>query len=363
MEFSGLTFIVTEDCNFNCTYCYQIKGKKIIDPSTIENALDFFLPFLTEECYINFYGGEPLLAFDRIKHTVSTIQEKNKKLKKRVQYSVTTNGSLIDHDILKFLNLHKFLLLLSFDGFAQDVSKKRGSFEQIVSIIKEALKCSNIELETNSVFTPATVRYLSPSIQFIIELGVPSIDLSLDKFVPWDSASLRQLEKELRALRGFLLTSYDNPESIPLVDFRSKPKKDIFCCFAGKDRMAITPDGELWGCCLFPDFFRGKEETEDYKKYCFGDLDSFVENYETVYPEILSNFSTLRTDFFFTPEISCILCDDLEECGVCPLDTVSSGTITKRIPPWMCEIKKIFRKEKRLLWKELEEPDKKQEKD
>ncbi|MDH4257245.1 MAG: 4Fe-4S cluster-binding domain-containing protein [Candidatus Aminicenantes bacterium] len=359
MEFSGFTFIVTEDCNFNCSYCHQIKGKKSIDPSTVEKTLDFFLPFLTEECYINFYGGEPLLAFDRIKHAVSTIQEKNKRLKKHVQYSMTTNGSLINHKILQFLNQNKFLILLSFDGLAQDVSKKSGSFDHIVSIIKEILKYSDIDLETNSVFTPSTVRYLSQSIQFIIELGVPNLDLSLDKFIPWDSSSLSQLENELSVLREFLHSSYENAESIPLVDFRQKPKKDIFCCFAGKDRMAITPDGELWGCCLFPDFFKGKKETADYKKYCFGDLDSFVDNHETVYPEILSNFSTLRTDHFFTPEISCILCNDLEECGVCPLDTVFSGSITKRVPLWMCEIKKIFRKEKRLLWKELEEPTKK----
>ena len=362
MEFSGFTFMVTEDCNFNCSYCYQIKGKKSIDLTTVENAVDFFFSFLTEECYINFYGGEPLLAFDQIKHAVSTIQEKNKRLKKHVQYSMTTNGSLIDQDVLKFLNQHKFLLLLSFDGLAQDVSKKSGSFDHIVSVIKDIQKYPDIDLETNSVFTPATVGYLSRSIQFITELGVPNIDLSLDKINPWDSSSLSQLEKELRVLREFLISSYENTESIPLVDFRQKPKKDIFCCFAGKDRMAITPDGELWGCCLFPDFFKGKDETADHEKYCFGSLDSFIKNYETVYPEILSNFSTLRTDHFFTQETSCILCDELEECGVCPLDTAFSGTITKKIPSWICEIKKIFRKEKSLLWKELEKASKKQEK-
>lgn len=360
MEFSGFTFMVTENCNFNCSYCYQVKGKKNISPSTVENAVDFFFPLLTEECYINFYGGEPLLVFDRIKHAVSTIEERNKRLKKHVQYSITTNGILINQDILKFLNENKFLLLLSFDGLAQDVSKKKGSFERIVSIIKDVLKYPDIDLETNSVFTSATVGYLSRSIQFISELGVPSIDLSLDKINPWDSSSLRQLEKQLRVSREFLLSSYEDTESIPLVDFRSKPKKDVFCCFAGKDRMAIAPDGKLWGCCLFPDFFKRKKETADYEKYCFGDLDSFVENHETVYPEILSNFSTLRTDHFFTQETSCILCDELEECGVCPLDTAFSGTITKKIPTWICEIKKIFRKEKSLFWKELKESGKKQ---
>lgn len=352
MEFSSFTFTVTEECNFNCAYCFQKKGRRNIDISTIEKALNFFFPFLTKECSINFYGGEPLLAYNQIRHAVSAIFEKNKRLKKHIQFSMTTNGSLIDDDILNFLNQHKFLLTVSFDGLAQDISKKKGSFKQIVSVIKELLMYPDIDLETNSVFTPTTVGYLSQSIQFIIELGVQNIDLSLHKMIPWDSSSLSQLKEELISLRGFLLSFYKKEGKIPLVEFREDPKKDIFCCFAGRDRMSIAPDGKLWGCCLFPDFLK-KEKTGEYEKYSFGDLDSFTESYEEVYPEILMNISTLRTDHFSTPHTSCILCDELEECGVCPMDTAFSGAITKRIPPWICDIKKILRKEKKTFREEL----------
>ncbi len=352
MEFSSFTLTVTEECNFNCSYCFQNKGKRNISISTFDKALDFFFSFLAEECTINFYGGEPLLAVDQIRHAVSSIVEKNKRLKKHILFSMTTNGSLIDDDILKFLNQHKFLLTVSFDGLAQDISKKRDSFDQTVAKIKELLKYSYIDLETNSVFTPTTVGYLSQSIQFISELGVQNIDFSLHKVTPWDSSALSQLKEELTSLRRFLLSFYRKRGTIPLVEFREDIRKDIFCCFAGRDRMAITPDGKLWGCCLFPDFLK-KGETGEYEKYCFGHLDSFTENYEKVYPEILSNISTLRTDHFSTPHTSCILCDDLEECGVCPMDTAFSGAITKRIPPWICDIKKILRQEKRNFRKEL----------
>jgi len=354
MEFSSFTFTVTEECNFNCSYCFQNIGRRYIDISTTEKALDFFFPLLTEECYVNFYGGEPLLAYDQIRHAVFALEKKNRKLKKNVQFSMTTNGSLINDDILSFLSQHKFLLTVSFDGLAQNISRKSDSFEHIVSIIKEILKYPDIELETNSVFTPETIGYLSQSIRFISELGVPNIDFSLHKVTPWDSSSLSQLQEELTSLRGFLRSFYKREGKIPLVEFREEPKKDIFCCFAGRDRMAITPDGKLWGCCLFPDFLRKEEETEKYEKYCFGDLDSFTENFERVYPEILSNISSLRTDHFSTPDTSCILCEELEECGVCPLDTAFSGSITKRIPPWICDIKKILREEKKIFRRELE---------
>lgn len=354
MEFSGFTLIVTEECNFNCPYCYQKKGKRHLDASIIEKAIDFFFSFLTEESFINFYGGEPLLAFDQIRHAVNYIQYKNKKEKKQIRYSITTNGSLLDDDILQFLDQHKFSVLLSFDGYAQETYRKKGSLDQIVSIIKKIIRKTDIALETNSVFTPKTIKYLSKSIRFIAELGVPEIDFSLCKISQWSTPSLLKFKKELSTLRNFLLSHYKKEGNIPLVDFRPNSRKEVFFCFAGRDRMSLAPDGKLWGCCLFPDFFKGYEEKGEYEKYCFGDLDSFIEDYKRIYPEILSNFSNLRTDHFYTSSHFCILCDELEECGVCPIDTTFSGRITRRIPQWKCEIKKIFRKEKKLFWRELE---------
>ncbi len=355
MEFSSFTFTLTEECNFDCSYCFQKKGKGSISASTLEKAIDFFLPFLKEECSINFYGGEPLLAFDRIRQAVSIIQDKNKKLKKNVQFSMTTNASLIDDEILEFLDKHKFMLTVSFDGLAQDISKRKGSFEHVVSVLKELLKYPDIDLETNSVFTPETIGCLTKSVQHISGLGVPNIDFSINKMIPWDSSALLHFEEELASVREFLLSFYRREEMIPLVEFREDIQKDIFCCFAGRDRMAITPDGKLWGCCLLPDFLIKDEQSEGYSKYCFGDLDSFIESHEKVYPDILSNYSTLRTDHYFTQDTACILCEELEECGVCPLDTAYSGSITKKVPSWVCEIKNILRREKKNFRTKLKE--------
>ena len=71
MKFSQLAFIVTDDCNYNCFDCPQTKENSYMKRSTIEKAGEFFYPFLDEDAYIVFYGGEPLLAFDNIKYAVS----------------------------------------------------------------------------------------------------------------------------------------------------------------------------------------------------------------------------------------------------------------------------------------------------
>lgn len=314
----------------------------------------FFLPRLTKNYYLNFYGGEPLLSFNLIKKTISFLLNKNEELNKRVNYSITTNGILLTEKIIQFLNKHKFSVELSFDGLAQDVSRKKGSFKKIVSSIKELLNYLNINLEVNSVFTPMTVDYISESIKFIMALGVPNIHFSLSIIEPWDQACLLKLENELTKLRKIALAHYKRSGNIPVINFREDNGKGIFYCAAGKDRLAITPEGEIWGCYLFPDYFKGKEKTLEYQKLYFGTLDNFIENHEDIYPQIFSNYAQLSMDNFSTSAMKCFLCLDLENCRICPVNASFSGVSLGKIPLYACEIQKIKIKEKEIFRKEFQ---------
>jgi hypothetical protein len=150
-----------------------------------------------------------------------------------------------------------------------------------------------------------------------------------------------------------MLTFYQKNGTIPLVNFRRDHKRGIFSCHAAKDRFAMSPDRKLWGCHLFADFFNGKEGTKEYSKFCFGDLNAFVEDFDKIYPEILTNYSNLRMDQFRTKDTLCAECDELKECSVCPIDNRTFSPNLKEIPPWTCEKNKIFREVKRDFWREL----------
>ncbi|MGB2764018.1 MAG: radical SAM protein [Candidatus Aminicenantaceae bacterium] len=354
MELSNLTLIVTDDCNFNCPYCFQKKEEKYIDVFTAKNAVDFFFPFLKQSCDINFYGGEPLLAFEQIREIFNYIQDKNKNFKKQIQCSITSNGSLINDDILQFLNQNKFFLLLSFDGLAQDVSRKKGSFAPIVSILERLIGCADIELETNSVFTADTVGYLSRSIRFIIESGVPTANISFSNLPPWSESALVLLKKELSELQEFILSFYRETGAIPVANFRKNLSENVFACYAGKDRIALSPDGSLWGCCFFYDYFKGKEKSKEFLKYCFGSLESFMENHERIYPEILKNYSNLRMEYFFTSNKFCMLCEKMTDCVVCPIDAAFGSSVIGKIPGWVCRLRKVMREEKLNFLEDLE---------
>lgn len=304
------------------------------------------MPYLTEDYYINFYGGEPLLSFELIRKVVSFIKIKDKNQDKKAHYSLTTNGSLLSDEIIQFLNEHKFSVELSFDGLAQDVSRQKGSREKIVPIIQELLKCPNIDLETNSVFSPDTVGYLSESIEFIMELGVPDIRFSISTIKAWNQDTLKNLEEEMSRLRRNLLFHFKKESCIPVVNFRDNQKKGIFSCAAGKDRLAISPDGGVWGCFLFTDYYKGKENSPEYSKFFFGDLDYFMKHHEKVYPQISSNYAQLRMDNFRTSRTECFLCKEYKTCAVCPINATLSGASLGQIPDHICEIQRIQIREK-----------------
>jgi sulfatase maturation enzyme AslB (radical SAM superfamily) len=351
--FSSFSLILTVECNFSCSYCYQEKDALFLDPAAVEKAIGFFFPRFDKECSILFYGGEPLLAGDTIRNAVHAVKAENRRQRKNIQYSISTNGSLLDDDTLRLFDQNRFTVLLSFDGRAQDKGRKEGSFPLVSGALERLLDRPRIELLTNSVFTPETVADLSASIQDIVERGVRDAQISFTNHRPWGRDALARLGAELSDLRRFLLAFRRKKGHVPVANFRASTEPGVFGCRAGEDRMALSPDGRLWGCHLFYDFHK-KMKNPTTARYCFGDLDSFITHDQRTYPRILARYADLRMDYFHTPGKFCGLCRDVHDCVICPVDAAFASGIIGRIMPVDCGIRKIVRKEKRRLWKDLE---------
>lgn len=284
---------------------------------------------------------------------MNRIQQHSIKHNKHVRYSISTNGSLIDKDMLQFLNQHHFSVLLSFDGLAQDITKKEGSFGKIISSLENLLESPNIDLETNSVFTPETLKYLTESVLLIRRHGAENIHIGFSRISPWDESALARLKLELERMRNSLLAFFQKTGDIPLPNFRPRLGTGPFCCYAGKDRLSLAPDETLWGCDLFFDFFKGKKEDPAYSHYCFGSLDTFIAHHQDRYPTTLSNYSNLCVDKFITPIQPCSQCEAMNECEVCPIDNLFLGSAINCIPPWACRMKRLYIEEKKLFLKEI----------
>lgn len=320
-----------------------------MDPALLTRAVRFFQPFLARECFIDFYGGEPLLAFAEIKQTVGQIEGLSKKRRLKPHFSLTTNGSLLNDEILDFFEDHEFSVLLSFDGPAQDISRKKGSFDFLVSIIPKILERPRISLEINSVFTSETIHDLSRSIELIDQMGVRKFSVAFGHRRPWTSSSLLRQKKELALVRKYFRSRYQKIADVPWTDLVEQLEKAIYCCPAGLNKMALAADGTLWGCFLFPQYFEGSKKIREAQKYCFGDVDTFIKNHHTIYPRTMENYAALRMDNFSTPDGSCGMCDEIEDCWVCPLAAALTSRKIGRIPSLVCGGAKMWRREKRRL--------------
>ena len=353
MSLSDLVLFITEDCNFDCKYCYHIMGKSVMSRELIKDSLDFFLEYLEESHTIHFLGGEPLLEFDLIKETIEHIEKKNKSLKKTATPALTTNGSLLTEKILEYMNAHHFKMGISFDGLPQNRSRKKGSFEHLVPIIKKTITYPDINFDTSSVFSPETVGELSESMKFILDLGVDRTEFSLATNTPWDAKTLNTFQKELAKLRKIVLEYHKKTGNIPIPFFEEKEKKGIWQCSAGDSLLTITPDGNIWGCALFHEYFKDKKNSKEFNEFCFGNFYDFKKNHKDKYGDILLNYGRFSMDDFRTADSWCMKCQEVEKCRICPVMPAFNGTPLGIVPDYECRISKIQIREKEKFQKEL----------
>jgi len=333
-----LNLSVTERCNFSCSYCYQknLKKKDRLNPETVERVIQFFFPWLSEGGYIGFYGGEPLLEFSLIEQAVQFSQRLSKTQQKKILYTITTNGSLLTESLLEFFNRHRFHLTLSFDGSAQDQNRKEGSRDQLLTLIPIILKnFSGIDLTVNSVFSPETVHSFVDSLQMIRQLGVKNSIHAFSTAEPWSERDFRRLIRERRRMATLFTAPEENNPG-------EKKKRQLFICAAGLDRISLSAEGKLWGCYLFGDYFKERLDDEDYSRYCFGSLDEFISEWESIYPGIAKNYGLLRQDYYYTEKGFCMDCPNLYHCHVCPITSILAGSVLlKKVPLHICRLQKI----------------------
>jgi His-Xaa-Ser system radical SAM maturase HxsB len=113
--------VVTLRCNESCVYCHASRAgmdqvQTDMSRETAERSIDLILKSPNANLTIEFQGGEPLVAFDVVKHAIAYANEKNKVAGKQLEFTMVTNMSLMDEEKLKFLLENRVQLCTSIDG-------------------------------------------------------------------------------------------------------------------------------------------------------------------------------------------------------------------------------------------------------
>jgi len=357
LKLKNLTILLTDNCNYKCSYCYQWSASgHDLDPLIAKNAVEYVLNNSNQELNITFSGGEPLLKFNLINKCVYYIKKKGEAQNKKVSFSIITNGSLINDEILEFLNDNNFDVQFSFDVYLKDEIEGKEIFNNGKSILGKLIKSKNIYLSTNTVFTPEKVDKIFYSVEFLYNEGVKDIGIGIDHTVFWNKNSLEIFREQLSKVKELVFLEYKTSRRVIVDLFDLNEPSGINTCGAAGNRLTITPDGGLWGCASFQ-YLDWENTTELKKNYYYGHMNDLENNnFEKRVQEVKGNYKEFKTDNFRTENNKCFLCEYLPECRICPAQKYSfmKGKRSMfHVPEQVCRMNKIIFELNKELKKEV----------
>ena len=263
IEYSSPTTVmlgVTNRCNLNCEYCFvtqnQLDMTLEIAERSVEWALENYEKKSDYKVSINFFGGEPLLKFnDIIKPLVEKYNEK-------VYFNITTNGILLDEDIVDFFYKYNVGILLSFDGVPEVQNKQRSnSFNQILNNIPYLLlRFPNTVMR--ATMTKHSIPYLYDTVLMAEELGFKKVTFCPNAYESWDKGIEKQLYEQFKKIGLHIYRGLRNNNEIikvdPLVSFFDNANlalneklffnNHVLRCGLGTTTCAVTPTGDIVPC-------------------------------------------------------------------------------------------------------------------
>lgn len=274
----NITMNVIQECNLNCIYCYGDKGKYGLGGKmsidTALKAVDWLIEQSKdkEELLIGFFGGEPMLNFELIREVVNYSREQGELKGKKFEYSINTNGTLLNENVVSFFKKYKVKILVSLDGDKEIQDKQRpfkngkGSYDKINENLKILLKeipgaacrativgdscIENIDKAIKKVgFKKSHINFVSPTL-FDDNKDTPKRNLEIVK---------NAIEKEAKELLASIKdrdiqkinTLKDSGQILSIVGQFINSQSRLFPCGAGRGYVAISTGGGVYLCHRF----------------------------------------------------------------------------------------------------------------
>lgn len=266
---------VAHTCNLNCSYCFAAQGKyhgerAVMSLETGKRAIDFLIENsgAHKNLDIDFFGGEPLMNWDVVKQLVEYGRRQEKLHDKNIRFTLTTNGVLLNDEVIDFCNKEMHNVVLSLDGRPEVHNRFRkdyngvGSYEKILpNFLNFLKKRGNKSYYMRGTYTHYNTEFLN-DILHMADLGFKELSMEPVVCDPSDPCALTQEDlpvlydqyeklaeemiKRKKEGRGFTFYHY-------MIDLTGGPciYKRVAGCGSGTEYLAVTPWGELYPCHQF----------------------------------------------------------------------------------------------------------------
>lgn len=271
----ALCLHVAHTCNLNCEYCFAAQGKyhgerALMSFEVGKRALDFLIENSGNQknLEVDFFGGEPLMNWAVCKQLVAYARSREAETGKHFRFTLTTNGLLVDDDVIEFTNREMNNVVLSLDGRREvhDALRKtvggKGSYDMIVPKFKKFVESrGDREYYIRGTFTHANTDFTS-DLFHMADLGFDRLSMEPVVCDPKEPYALtaedlpvlmeqyeilaEEMLKREKEGRGFVFYHY-------MIDLTGGPciYKRISGCGSGTEYLAVTPTGDLYPCHQF----------------------------------------------------------------------------------------------------------------
>lgn len=271
----ALCLHIAHTCNLNCSYCFASQGKyhgerAIMSFEVGKRALDFLVENSgsRRNLEVDFFGGEPLMNFDVVKQLVAYARSIEKEKGKNFRFTLTTNGVLVDDDVIEWANRECSNVVLSLDGRKEIHDRFRvdyagnGSWDKIVPKFQRFVEARNGQnYYMRGTFTHNNPDFLK-DVQQMLDLGFRELSMEPVVCAPDDPSALTEADlnivmQQYEDLAQLMLQHDRKNDPFTfyhyMIDLTGGPciYKRISGCGSGTEYMAVTPWGDLYPCHQF----------------------------------------------------------------------------------------------------------------
>ena len=271
----ALCLHIAHACNLSCRYCFAGEGEYHGDRSLMsyevgKKALDFLVKNSgsRRNLEVDFFGGEPLMNFDVVKKLVAYGRSLEEPYDKHFRFTLTTNGVLLDDDIIAFANKEMDNIVLSIDGRKEVHDRMRpfrkgaGSYDLIVpKFQKFAESRDQMNYYVRGTFTHNNLDF-SKDVLHLADLGFKQISVEPVVAQPTDDYAIREedlpiLKEEYDKLAVEMIKRKKEGKAFNffhfMIDLQGGPcvAKRLSGCGSGTEYLAVTPWGDLYPCHQF----------------------------------------------------------------------------------------------------------------
>ena len=271
----ALCLHIAHDCNLACRYCFAEEGeyhgrRALMTFEVGKKALDFLIANSgnRRNLEVDFFGGEPLMNFDVVKKTVEYGREQEKKYGKVIRFTITTNGVLVNDEIMDFFNKEMSNVVLSIDGRPEVHNSMRktvngkNSFDTVAkNSLKIALSRGQRQYYVRGTFTAHNLDFTN-DVRFLSDYGFKQLSMEpvvaeKEKDYALLPEHMEAIEQEYEKLARLYLERLGTDKEFGffhfMLDLTGGPclPKRITGCGAGSEYVAVTPTGDIYPCHQF----------------------------------------------------------------------------------------------------------------